>query len=85
MLGITYGPTARKFISTGEGTINEVGGGNVVPSGYLDDTANVIGNIASLVSKTDFLTPKARLTLAKLRQAFSSISIFHHFDLECHI
>ena len=35
--------------------------------------------------QSDFLTPKAKLAFAKLRQAFVKAPILHHFDLERHI
>ena len=34
---------------------------------------------------SDFLTPGARLTFTKLREAFVKASILHHFDPERHI
>ena len=34
---------------------------------------------------TGYLTPKARLTLIKLRKAFTKALILQHFDPECHI
>ena len=37
------------------------------------------------LSKSDFLTPGARLAFTKLRQAFVKALILHHFDLEHHI
>lgn len=35
--------------------------------------------------KTGFLSPKARLTFAKLRQAFNTALIFYYFDPKYHI
>ena len=36
-------------------------------------------------SRLGFLTPGARQAFTKLRQAFIKVSIFHYFDLDCHI
>lgn len=34
---------------------------------------------------SNFLTPKAKLAFLRLRQAFTEVLIFHHFNLECYI
>lgn len=36
----------------------------------------------SAFSRTDFLTPKARLAFTQLRQAFTKAPIFQYFDLK---
>ena len=36
-------------------------------------------------NKAGYLIPKARLTFAQLRKAFTKAPILQHFDLECHI
>ena len=39
----------------------------------------------SASSRTDFLTPKARLAFTQLRQAFTKAPIFQYFDLKYYI
>lgn len=85
MLRTTSRFVASKSVSTGQGYIKEVGSGIVVGHGNVDDEANMIDNTRFLASGTGFFTSKARLTLAKLRQTFSTPPILYHFDLEYHI
>lgn len=71
--------------------INEVSGGISKVSGAKFKIIIMLGFLAKfkllveLSPQSGFLTLKARLAFAKLRQAFIKALIFHYFDLKCHI
>lgn len=63
------------MISTNESYIAWIGGGKVVGK------TNVVGK----KSETEFFTLEARLTFAKLRQAFNTTPILNYLDLQYNI
>lgn len=51
---------------------------------WIDD-GKIIVEVNSEAYKTEFSIPKAELFFAKLRHAFDTPRILHHFNLECYI
>lgn len=67
-------PAANKSISIKDST-NRVGGDKMI----------VEADVVDKESETRFFTPGARLPFAKLRHAFNTIPILHHFGPETDI
>ena len=68
-------------VDGGEVEDNEVG--EKVQKRSKSKNSSKSKNLSKFIS--DFLTPGAKLTFIKLRQAFLKAPILHHFDPECHI
>lgn len=77
----TNGLVASTSISTGKSSIKGVGGSTIL---YGVDVVDKI-NLRLLEFGTGFFIPRARLTFAKLRQAFHIALILHYFNPDCHI
>lgn len=57
----------------------------MISNANIDDEINMVGNARVSVFRTGFLTPKARLIFAKMRQAFNITLILHCLNLEYYI
>ena len=61
--------------------------GNIGGDGDCEDETVEISQLTSknLNGVTNYLTPSTKRAFTQLRQAFTKVPIFQHFDLECHI